>query len=128
MIGLLKIICIALVAVIIISIVKVYKPEYVIEITICSSIILLYFIIEGIAYGLNYIEDIYHNLAYGKSYFPIIIKVLAIAYTTEFAIALCNDAGEKSIAGMIELAGKITIFLTAIPVFESLISLLNSLI
>ena len=40
-----------------------------------------------------------------------ILKVLGISYITEFASAICQDAGEKSIAGKIELAGKVAIFL-----------------
>ena len=128
MIGLIKIICVAIIAVILISIIKMYKPEYAIEITICASIILLYFVVEGIGYSINYINGIYNKLSYGKSYFPIILKVLVIAYITEFSVALCNDAGEKSIASKVELAGKIAIFFASIPVFDSLMSLLNNLI
>ncbi len=78
--------------------------------------------------GLAYINHIYTDLTFGKSYFPVIIKVLAIAYITEFATALCQDAGEKSIAGKVELAGKIAIFFAAIPVFNSLLTLLNGLV
>ena len=128
MISLFKIIAIAIICVILISIIKAYKPEYVIEITICSSIILLYFILEGITYGISYINHIYENISYGKSYFPIIIKVLAIAYITEFSSALCQDAGEKTIASKIELAGKLAIFFAAIPIFNSLLTLLNNII
>lgn len=128
MISLFKIFAIALVAIIIISLIRAYKPEYVIEVTLCSSIILLYYIIQGLGVGLAYINHIYTDLTFGKSYFPVIIKVLAIAYITEFATALCQDAGEKSIAGKVELAGKIAIFFAAIPVFNSLLTLLNGLV
>ena len=128
MISLFKIFAIAISAVIIISIVKAYMPVFTIEITLCASIILLYFIIDGLTYGISYINNLYDGLTYGKSYFPVIIKILLIAYLTEFAIALCTDAGEKSIASKVELGGKIAIFLAAIPVFNSILSLLNNLI
>ena len=127
MVSLLKIFAIAISAVVIISIVKAYMPIYTIEVTICASIILLYFFVDGLTYGINYINSLYEDLVYGKSYFPIIIKILAIAYITEFTIALCVDAGEKSIASKVELGGKIAIFLAAIPVFNSILSLLNNL-
>lgn len=127
MISLLKIILIGIAAVIIITLVKAYKPEFTVEITLCASIILLYFIIDGFSYGLAYITQVYDKLSYGKEYFPIIVKVLAIAYITEFAVALCQDAGEKAIASKLELAGKVAIFISAIPIFNSLLSLLNNL-
>ena len=125
---LLKICAIGIAALIIISIVKTYKPEFTVEVTLCAGMILLYFIIDSLKYGFGFIADIYEDLSYGKEYFPIILKVLGIAYITELAAAICQDAGEKSIASKVELAGKIAIFFAAIPVFTSLLDLLNSLI
>ena len=125
---LLKICAIGIAALIIISIVKTYKPEFTVEVTLCAGMILLYFIIDSLKYGFGFIADIYEDLSYGKEYFPIILKVLGIAYITEFAAAICQDAGEKSIASKVELAGQIAIFFAAIPVFTSLLDLLNSLI
>ena len=125
---LLKICAIGIAALIIISIVKTYKPEFTVEVTLCAGMILLYFIIDSLKYGFGFIANIYEDLSYGKEYFPIILKVLGIAYITEFAAAICQDAGEKSIATKVELAGKIAIFFAAIPVFTSLLDLLNSLI
>ena len=125
---LLKICAIGIAALIIISLVKTYKPEFTVEVTLCAGMILLYFIIDSLKLGFGFIADIYEDLSYGKEYFPIIIKVLGIAYITEFAAAICQDAGEKSIASKVELAGKIAIFFAAIPVFTSLLDLLNSLI
>lgn len=125
---LLKICAIGIAALIIISIVKTYKPEFTVEVTLCAGMVLLYFIIDSLKYGFGFIADIYEDLSYGKEYFPIILKVLGIAYITEFAAAICQDAGEKSIASKVELAGKIAIFFAAIPVFTSLLDLLNSLI
>ena len=125
---LLKICAIGIAALIIISIVKTYKPEFTVEVTLCAGMILLYFIIDSLKYGFGFIADIYEDLSYGKEYFPIILKVLGIAYITEFAAAICQDAGEKSIASKVELAGKIAIIFAAIPVFTSLLDLLNSLI
>ena len=125
---LLKICAIGIAALIIISIVKTYKPEFTVEVTLCAGMILLYFIIDSLKYGFGFIANIYEDLSYGTEYFPIILKVLGIAYITEFAAAICQDAGEKSIASKVELAGKIAIFFAAIPVFTSLLDLLNSLI
>jgi len=128
MITLLKICGIGILSVILIGLLKSYKPELAIILTLCTSLIMIAIIIESIGYSLQFMEVLYGNLSYGKDYFPIIIKVLAIAYITEFAAALCNDAGEKAIGSKIELAGKVAIFFTAIPVFLALLELINGLI
>ena len=124
----LKICAAGITGLIVVSLIKSYKPEFTVEAVLCTSIILLWFALDGLQYAFTYMENLYGRLTYGKEYFPIILKVLVIAYATEFTSALCEDAGEKSIGTKVELAGKICIFFVAIPVFTSLLNLLDSLI
>lgn len=124
----LKICAIGICAVIIIALIRIYKPEFTVEAVLCASLILLFYIINSMKYSFSYLEDIYQELSYGKEYFPIVLKALGIAYITEFTSAICNDAGEKSIGSKVELAGKIAIFFVALPIFTSLLELLNSLV
>ncbi|MEG0923509.1 MAG: stage III sporulation AC/AD family protein [Anaerovoracaceae bacterium] len=123
----LKIAGLALCAVILINIIKNYKSEFAIYVVIASCILILYFVIDNLKYGFIYISSIYEKLNYGKSYFPIIIKILAVAYITEFTAQLCSDSGEKAISTKVELAGKIIIFYLSIPIFVSILDLLNNL-
>ena len=124
----LKICAAGITGLIVVSLIKSYKPEFTVEAVLCTSIILLWFALDGLQYAFTYMENLYGRLTFGKEYFPIILKVLIIAYATEFTSALCEDAGEKSIGTKVELAGKIAIFFAAIPVFTSLLNLLDSLI
>ncbi len=123
----LKLCAVAVTGVILTALLRSYKPELAVPAVLCTSLMLLYYVLESLRYGFLYIEDLYGKLSYGKEYFPIILKVLAIAYAAEFTSALCADAGENAIASKIQLAGKISIFLAAIPVFTSLLRLLESL-
>lgn len=124
----LKICAAGITGLIVVSLIKSYKPEFTVEAVLCTSIILLWFALHGLQYAFTYMENLYGRLTFGKEYFPVILKVLIIAYATEFTSALCEDAGEKSIGTKVELAGKIAIFFAAIPVFTSLLNLLDSLI
>lgn len=124
----LKICAAGITGLIVVSLIKSYKPEFTVEAVLCTSIILLWFALNGLQYAFTYMENLYGRLTFGKEYFPVILKVLIIAYATEFTSALCEDAGEKSIGTKVELAGKIAIFFAAIPVFTSLLNLLDSLI
>lgn len=123
----LKICAIAMVGIILIALIKTYKPEFTVEIIICVSVIILWAAADSLIYAFTYMKNLYGQLSYGKAYFPVIIKALAIAYLTEFTASLCEDAGQKSIGTKVELAGKIAIFFVAIPVFTSLLDLLTSL-
>ena len=123
----LKICAIAMAGIILIALIKTYKPEFTVEIIICVSVIILWAAADSLIYAFTYMENLYGQLSYGKEYFPVIIKALAIAYLTEFTASLCEDAGQKSIGTKVELAGKIAVFFVAIPVFTSLLNLLTSL-
>ena len=79
----LKICGIAVICVILIALIKAYKPEFTIEAVLCASILLLFYVIGSIRYSFTYLEDIYDQMSYGKSYFPIILKALAIALTLQ---------------------------------------------
>ena len=128
MLMMLKICAIAVVGLVLIALIRSYKPEFTVEAVLCVSIILLYYALDSLRYGFVYMQNLYSRLTYGQEYFPVILKVLAIAYATEFTAALCEDAGEKSISTKVQLAGKIAIFFAAIPIFTSLMKLLDSLV
>ena len=126
--GILKIAALALCAVMLIVLVKNYKPEFGVLTAVACSIIILYFLADSLKYAFAYMSQLYGQLKFGKAYFPVIIKVLAIAYITEFTSQLCKDAGESAIASKVELAGKIIIFCVAIPVFVTILDLIEQLL
>ena len=124
----LKIAALALCAVVLIVLVKNYKPEFGVFTAVACSVLILYFLADSLKCAFVYMSQLYGQLAFGKAYFPVIIKVLAIAYITEFTSQLCRDAGEGSIASKVELAGKVIIFCVAIPVFVSILDLVEQLL
>lgn len=124
----LRICAIALAGLVIITLIKNYRPEFTVPVTITLSLLILWSAAESLKYIFAYMQTMYGQLGHGNEYFPVIIKVLSIAYITEFTASLCEDAGQKSIGTKVELAGKISVFFVAIPVFTSLLNLLGSLI
>jgi len=124
----LKLCAVAVAAVVLTGLLRVYKPELALEAVICACLLLLLAIAGSFRESLSQLETLYGQLSYGRTYFPVILKALGIAYVTEFTSAICKDAGEKAIAGKVELAGKIAVFFTALPIFTSLLELLQTLI
>ena len=56
------------------------------------------------------------------------MRTFAVCYITQMASDSCADAGEKSIAAKIELAGKFAIVLLALPVFDRLMEVIKQLL
>jgi len=123
-----KIAVIAIVGVICASIVKGFKPEFAIYVVLATVVIIFSMAIEKLVAVFAFLESIYSEITYGKTFFPIIIKVLVVAYIADFTSQLCKDSGESAIAGKVELAGKIIIFYLATPILMAILDLINSLL
>ena len=65
---------------------------------------------------------------YNEEFLKILLKVTGIAIILEYAITICEDVGEKSIASRLDVAGKVILVSMSIPIFSSTAKLLTSLI
>ncbi len=119
---------IAVSGMIMVSLVRVFKPEFAIYIVIAIVIVILILCVTQLTAVFQFLKSVYDEMSYGKDFFPIIIKVLVVAYLADFTTQLCNDAGEKSIGSKVELAGKIIIFYLSLPILVSILELVNSMI
>lgn len=124
----LKIVALALTGVILAALMKSVNKEISIYIVLATVIILFLSIIDKLADIFQFLENIYDNVTYGRTFFPVILKVLAVAYITDFTAQLCKDAGEATIGSKVELAGKIIIFYLAMPILTAILELIGSLL
>ena len=124
----LKIAAVAMTGVILASVMKTVNKEITIYIILATVIILFLSIIDKLWEAFRFLEGIYDNVTYGRSFFPVIIKVLAVAYITDFTAQLCRDSGENAIGSKFELAGKVMIFYLAMPVLSAILELISSLL
>ena len=60
--------------------------------------------------------------------FALLIKIIGVGYLTEYSVSLCNDFDCASIGKKLAFAGKIVIFLMALPVVKTLIDLVIGMI
>lgn len=123
-----KIIALALTGVILASLVKTVNKEITIYIIIVTVILIFFSITGTLSRIFEFIEGICSNVTYGKTFFPVILKVLAAAYITDFTAQLCKDSGEGAIGSKVEFAGKVIIFYLAMPVLSAILEMIESLI
>ncbi len=119
---------VALCGVIATSLIRQYKPEVAIYIIIATVLIIFAFVLYKLTSIFDFLSYIYNNLSYGKAFFPILLKILAVAYVADFVAQICKDAGEEAIGGKVELAGKVIIFYIAVPVMISVLETLTKLL
>lgn len=124
----LKIAAIALTGVILASLMKTVNKDISLYIILAAIIIILLEVFDKLTGIFAFLEGIYGSITYGKEFYPIILKILAIAYITDFTAQLCKDAGENSIGSKVELAGKVIIFYAAMPILTAILDLIQTLL
>ena len=118
-----KIIGIGLIGLIIIVILKQYKPELAIYVSIIAGVLILVFAIEKLTGIINLLQSISNKTNINSSFLKILLKIKGITFITEFAVSICSDAGEKAIASKIEIGSKVIIITMSIPIITSLLEL-----
>jgi len=119
-----KIIGIALVALIIIIMLKQYRPEYAIFISILTGVLILFLVMDRLSGIINLIESIQSKFSINTQFIALLIKITGIAFLSEFAVSICKDSGEAAIASKIELGSKIIIISMSIPIISSLLEII----
>ena len=119
-----KIIGIALIALIIIIMLKQYRPEYAIFISILTGILILFLVMDRLTGIINLIETIQDKFSINTQFIALLIKITGIAFLCEFAVSVCKDSGETAIASKIEIGSKIIIISMSIPIISSLLEII----
>lgn len=123
-----KIAAIAIGGVIMAAIVKSFKPELSLYVVLATIIVIFLMALDKLTAVFQFLSSVYSEMTYGRDFFPIIIKVLVVAYLADFTSQLCKDAGEAAIGSKVELAGKIIIFYLSMPILLAILELINSIL
>ena len=119
---------IGLTSLLIIIILKQYKPEFAIYISIISGLIIFFLCIDKLSNIINLLTNLSNKTGINSEFIALLIKITGIAILTEFAVSICKDCGESAIASKIDLGGKILIIGTSIPIITALLETLVSML
>lgn len=123
-----QIIGVGVAGVLIAVILKEYKPEFKIYISIIVGILIFFLISDNLKSFINLIVRLSNKSGINNQFVGILLKITGISILTEFAISICKDSGENAIASKIDLGGKITIIGISIPVITALLETLLNLL
>jgi stage III sporulation protein AD len=126
-VDILKIVVLAVTAAALTLLVRQYRPEIAMQLGIAAGVLILLLAIDPLISVFSALTDIARKYDIDTTYIGVVIKIIGITYIVQFAVNICKDAGENAIAGKMELAGKITILLLALPAVFALIELVLGL-
>ena len=116
-----KIIGVGLIALIIIIIVKQYRPEFTMYVSVAAGIIILLLVMDKLSAIINLLTNLANRTSINNEFIFLLIKITGIAILTEFASSDCKDSGETAIASKVDMGGKIIIIAMSIPIIASLL-------
>ena len=119
-----KIIGVGLIALIIIILLKQYKPEFVIYVSLIAGTLILFMVLDKLTGIVELLSNLSNKAGINAQFLGILLKITGIAFLTEFAVSICNDSGETAIANKIDLGGKIIIIAISVPIISSLLELI----
>lgn len=99
--------------------VKNYRKEFSVLIGTATALIILFGVADTLRSVINSFWALAETGGVDAGYFIIVIKVVGIAYITQFAAETLRDSGENAVAMKIELAGKVFILGLTMPILTS---------
>lgn len=96
--------------------VKQYKKEYALLVGLATVVVILFFTVDTLKTAIEQITLITEKSGVDARYFTAVIKVVGVAYVTQFASEILRDGGESAIALKVELAGKVFILGLTLPI------------
>lgn len=123
-----KIIGISFVALVGYNILKYSKPEFSVALVVAAGTIILVILSDKIIESVAAFKFITEKSGLSENTFSMIIKIIGIGYVTEYASNVCEDGGSKSLGQKIRFAGKITIFLLALPIVYNVFTVIEGLV
>lgn len=122
-----RILGLCLIITIAIIVVRQTKPELAVLVGVAGSVVLFFYILDMLEQVFGVFEYILDSTNLDPQLFVLLLKIVGVGYVTEFGANICSDSGNSAVASKILLAGKLAIFVLAIPIIKSLIQILASI-
>lgn len=96
-----KIIGIGFITLIITIILKQYRSEFAFMAVLIGGAIILFLCMDTLVGIIEFIKSL--NNRYNSAFISVLLKITGISILTEYAVSICKDSGESSIANKIDL-------------------------
>ena len=123
-----KILGISLISLVLIIILRQYRPEFAIYVSIFAGILIIALVIDKLNGIVDMIKSLTSRTNINSKFLILLIKMTGISFLSEFGVNICRDSGESAIASKIEMGTKIIIISMSIPIISSLLEIVLKLL
>lgn len=118
----------AVVAAALCVVVRQYKPEAALGISIACGVVITAAVLYMLAPAISTLTELSAQAGLSDAFVQVLLKALAVCWITQIAADGCRDAGETAIAAKTELAGRAAVLVISLPVFTALAELITGLL
>ena len=105
-------------------VVRQFQREYSVFVLLAVCLFLIAYLTSNVI--VDFAENLGEKIHISDTYIKILFKLLAIAFICQVASNICQDLGYQSISFQVEIIGKISIFILSIPIINSLLETIES--
>jgi len=99
-------------------------PEQALLLTIATATGVLLALMPTIRSLMLFFEELSHHTGVASDLFLPLYKTIGIAFVVRIGSGLCRDAGEGTLAAILDTAGAVCALLVALPLLRSVFALL----
>lgn len=107
---------------------KAQKQEYSLYIGFAVCVIIFSYGVQCLESVLNTVFEMKQLLGNSASYIGVLIKIIGITYICEFCASICKEAGFPAVAGQVEIAGKLSVLVSGMPILFALIETMQGVL
>lgn len=116
-----KIAVLAVVAAVFSAVLKESKPEYVLPLQLCFVVLAVSLVVN---FASKKISGLFENTFDGLvdvSYISVMLKGALVSVLCTLCASLCRESGNRALADVVEISGRVIIIMFGIPLIESVV-------
>lgn len=125
---LIKIAAVAMAGTVFGLVIKKNSPEMALMLSISLAMVALYLAFDTIKGVTDFITSLAEAAQISPAVLTIVFKTIGISIITKLSADVCRDAGQSSVASGVELAGAFSALYISLPLFKTVMSMIQSLI
>ena len=106
--------------------VKNTRPEMGIGVSVLTGCVIFSLVLPYMSQILEELRLLSEKSGLNFGHFVPVVKIIGIAYITQFSAEIIKDSGEGAISKKVELAGKVAILIMLLPILKNLINVIFS--
>ena len=107
---------------------KKYAPEISAVLSVAAGAVILISVLHRMSPVVSQITQLSDKAGLSSAYGRVLIKTIGICFLCRFTADTCRDSGQSALASKVELAGKISVLLIALPLFADILNIVSGLL